>query len=79
MFRMIPSSIIRSTLKTVITTSGTGRTVFATVRCSGEFGTAVSTPPRQRTVANMVRTVPDVVITVLSVLLMMDEGIIRNM
>ena len=35
--------------QTVITTSGTGRTVFATVRCS------------------------------LSVLLMMDEGIIRNM
>ena len=32
MFRMIPSSIIRSTLKTVITTSGTSRTVFATVR-----------------------------------------------
>jgi hypothetical protein len=30
-------------------------------------------------VANTVRAVPDVVITVLSVLLMMDEGMIRNM
>ena len=39
----------------------------------------VLTPPRQQTIANMVRPMPDVVITVLSVLLMMDEGIIRNM
>ena len=31
MFWMIPSSIIRSTIKTVITTSGIGRTVFATI------------------------------------------------
>ena len=43
---MITSSIIRSTPKTVITTSGTGRTVFATVRWSGGV---VLTPPRQRT------------------------------
>ena len=38
----------------------------------------VPTPPRQQTVANTVWTVPDVVITILSVLLMMD-GIIWNM
>ena len=61
MFRMISSSIIRSTIQTVITTSGTGRTVFATVLWRGGV---VPTPPRQRTVANTVRPVPDVVITV---------------
>ena len=48
-------------IQTVITTSGTGRTVFATVRF---LGGVVRTPPRQRTVANTVRLVPDVVITV---------------
>jgi len=47
--------------QTVITTSGTGRTVFATVRCRGRDGT---TPPRKRTVANRVLPAPDVVITV---------------
>ena len=40
-------------MQIVITASGTGRT-----------GTAVPTHPRHRTVANTVRTVPDVVITV---------------
>ena len=63
----------QETLKTVII-SGNGRTVFANVRWPG----GVPTTPRQRTVANTVRPVPDVVITVLSVLLMMDD-IIRNM
>jgi hypothetical protein len=48
--------------QTVITTSGTGRTVFATVRRCGVVETAVLTPPRQRTVKNTVRPVPDVVI-----------------
>ena len=48
-------------IQTVITTSGTGRTVFAMVRRRGGFGT---TPPNQRTKANTVRPVPDVVITV---------------
>ena len=42
----------------VITTSGTGRTVFAAVRWLGGVGT---TPPRQRTAANTVRPVPDVI------------------
>ena len=46
-----------------IITSGTGRTVFATVRWRGGVGT-VPNPPRQRTVASTVRPVPDVVITV---------------
>ena len=47
--------------QTVITTSGTGRAVFVTVRwCGGVF----PTPPRQRTVTKTVRPVPDVVITV---------------
>ena len=41
----------------VFTTSGTGRTVFATVRWREGV---VSTPPRQRKVANTVRPVPDV-------------------
>ena len=45
---------------TVITTSGTGRTVFATVCWRGGV---VPSPPRQRTKANTVRPVPDVVIT----------------
>ena len=40
---------------------GTGRTVFATVRWREGV---VPTPPRQRTVANTVRPVPDVAITV---------------
>ena len=44
----------------VITTSGTGRTVFATVRWRGGV---VPTPPRQRAVTDTVRPVPDVVIT----------------
>jgi multisubunit Na+/H+ antiporter MnhC subunit len=74
MFRMLPSSVIRNILKTVITSSGTGRIVFA-----GGRGGVVPTPPRQRSVAKTVRPVPDAVITVLSVLLMVDEGIIRNM
>ena len=64
MFRMIPSSIIRSKLKTIITTSGTARTVFATVRWRGGVANAVPTPPLQRTVADTVRPVPDVVITI---------------
>ena len=51
-------------IQTVITTSGTGRTVYATIRRRGGVGTGVSTPPRQRMVANTVRPVPDVVITV---------------
>ena len=46
--------------QTVIT-SGTGQTVFATVRWRGGVGTAVPTPPHQRKVANMVRPVPDVI------------------
>ena len=46
--------------QTVITTSGIGRTVFATVRWRGGDG---KTHPRQRTVAKTVRPVPDVVIT----------------
>jgi hypothetical protein len=46
-------------IQTVITTSGIVRTVFATVRWRGGFGT-----PRQWTVANTVRTIPDVVIKV---------------
>ena len=49
--------------QTVITTSGTVRTVFATVT-DVEESELVPTPPRQRTVANTVRPVPDVVITV---------------
>ena len=64
MFRMIPSSIIRSTLKTVITTSGIGGTLFATVRWCGGVGTAVPTPPHQRKLANTLRPVPDVVIII---------------
>ena len=73
MFRMIPLSIIRSTLKTVIITNGTVRTVFATVRCVKEAELVpVPNPPRQRTVANTVRTVSVVIIIFLSVLLMMD-------
>ena len=47
-------------MQTVITTSGTVRTVFATVRCRG----GRPTPPEQRKVANTVRPVPDIVITV---------------
>ena len=43
--------------QTVIT-SGTGRTVFATVRWRGGV---VPIPPHQRTVANAVRPVPDVI------------------
>ena len=50
-------------IQTIITTSGTGRTVFATVRWRGGFITAVQTPPSQRTVVNTVRPVPDVVTT----------------
>ena len=49
-------------IKTVITTSGTGRTVFATDRC--HVGVGIPTLPRQRLVANTVQPVPDVVITV---------------
>jgi hypothetical protein len=45
----------------VITTSGTGRTVFVTARCCGGVGTVWT---QQWTVANTVRPVPDVVITV---------------
>ena len=45
--------------QTVITTSDAGRIVFATIRWHGGVGT---TPPRQWTVANTVRPVPDVVI-----------------
>ena len=45
-------------VQTVFTTSGTGRTVFAAVRWRG------TTPPRQWTVANTVRPMPNVVITV---------------
>ena len=45
-------------IQTVIKTSSTGRTVFATVRWCGGVGT---TPPRQRTVTNTVRQVPDVI------------------
>ena len=47
--------------QTVITTSGTGRTVFATIHWHGGVRTS---PPQQRTVANTVRPVPDVVTTV---------------
>ena len=50
--------------QTLITTSGTGGTIFATIRCRGGVGMTVPTPPCQWTVANMVRTVPDVVIKV---------------
>ena len=51
-------------IQTVITTSGTSRTVFATVRwCGGVATGGVATPPCQRTLANTVRSVPDVVIT----------------
>ena len=56
--------------QTVITTSGTVRTVFALVCCRGgpsavvEESELVLTPPRQRKVANTVQPVPDVVITV---------------
>ena len=49
-------------IQTVITTSGTGRTVFATIRWREWVETPTS--PRQRMVANMVRAVPDVLITV---------------
>jgi hypothetical protein len=52
-------------IQTVIAMSGTGRTVFATAHWRGEVGTAVPTPPCQQTVANTVRPVPVVVITVL--------------
>jgi len=45
--------------QSVITTFGTGRTVLATVRWRG--GVGVLTPPRQRTVANTFRPVPDVI------------------
>ena len=45
---------------TVITPSGTGRTELATFRCHGGI---VPTHPRQRTVANTVRPVPDAVTT----------------
>jgi hypothetical protein len=48
-------------IQTVITSSDTVRTIFATVRCRAGV---VPTPPRQRTVANTVRPVPDAVITV---------------
>jgi len=54
----------REHIPTVMATCGTGRTVFATVCWCGGVGTAVLTPPHQRMVANTVRTVPDVVITV---------------
>ena len=47
-------------IQTVITTSGTGRTVFATVRWRGGV---VPNPSRQRMIANTVRAVPDAVIT----------------
>jgi len=47
--------------QTVIRASGTGRTVFATVRWCG--GVRVLTPPRQQMVANTVQPVPDAVIT----------------
>ena len=54
--------------QTVITTSGTGQTVFATVHWHGGVGIVgridVTTPPHQRTVANTVQPVPDVVIAV---------------
>ena len=51
--------------QTVITTSATGRTVFATVRWRGWVGTmGTCIVNRQRTVANTVQTVPDVVITI---------------
>ena len=53
-------------IQIVITTSGTGRTVFANVRCRGGVGT----PFRLLHVKCNYS---------LSVLLMMDEGIIRNM
>jgi uncharacterized membrane protein YidH (DUF202 family) len=49
----------REHTQTAIITSGTGQTVFATVRWRGGVRT-----PRQRKVANSVRTVPDVAITV---------------
>ena len=50
--------------QTVITTSGTGRTLFSTVRWHGGVGTTIPTPPPQRMIANTVLPVPDVVITV---------------
>ena len=50
-------------IQTVITTSGIGRTVFATVLCRGGVVTFLPTP-RQRKVASTVWPVPDVVITV---------------
>ena len=49
-------------IQTVIT-SGTARTVFATIRWCGGVRT-VLTPPRQQMEANTVWAVPDVVITV---------------
>ena len=51
-------------IQTVITTSDTGRTFFVTIHWHGGFGTAVPDPPLLRTVANTVRPVPEVVITV---------------
>ena len=45
----------REHTQTVITTPGTGRTLFAT---------GIPPRPQQRTVANTVRPVPDVLITV---------------
>jgi len=50
--------------QTVITTSGTSRTVFAFRPLTRRSRTGVPTPPHLRTVANTVRLVPDVVITV---------------
>ena len=48
--------------QTIITASGTGRTVFATFRCRG--GVGFPNPLRQRKVANTIRLVPDAVIRV---------------
>ena len=46
----------------IVITSGTGQTVFATVRWRGGVRTGrVPTPPQQRTVANTVQRVPDVI------------------
>ena len=47
-------------IQTLIT-SGTARTVFATVSWRGGVGTHFLTPPHQQTVANTVRAVPDVI------------------
>ena len=51
-------------IQNVITASGTGRTVFSTVRWRGRVGTAVPTLTRQRKLANTVRAVPDAAIKV---------------